>query len=157
MNVKAQSIDNKVTCMEKSRAVSPPEQRRRKRVAVHLGRNSTLSWLATVSSQKAAMARLTALLFLPVLIESAFSISFFLPVNTRKCLREEIHKDVLVTGDYEISEQPNTKTNLKVSAELRIANVNATSVYSITTKYYFCFSALVEYHQDLKMPFFVRF
>lgn len=95
------------------------------------------------------MARLTALLFLPVLIESAFSISFFLPVNTRKCLREEIHKDVLVTGDYEISEQPNAKTNLKVSAELRIANGNATSVYSITTKYYFCFSYLVEYHQDL--------
>lgn len=63
------------------------------------------------------MARLTALLFLPVLIQSAFSISFFLPVNTRKCLREEIHKDVLVTGEYEISEQANTKTNLKVSVE----------------------------------------
>uniref|UniRef100_H3BVV1 Transmembrane p24 trafficking protein 10 n=1 Tax=Tetraodon nigroviridis TaxID=99883 RepID=H3BVV1_TETNG len=54
------------------------------------------------------MARLTALLFLPVLIHSALSISFFLPVNTRKCLREEIHKDVLVTGDYEMSEQANT-------------------------------------------------
>ena len=61
------------------------------------------------------MARLAALLLLPVLIESVFSISFFLPVNSRKCLREEIHKDVLVTGEYEIGEQPNTKTNLKVS------------------------------------------
>ena len=50
-------------------------------------------------------------------MESVFSISFFLPVNSRKCLREEIHKDVLVTGEYEIGEQPNTKTNLKVSAE----------------------------------------
>lgn len=65
------------------------------------------------------MARLAALLLLPVLIESVFSISFFLPVNSRKCLREEIHKDVLVTGEYEISEQANTKTNLKVSAGRR--------------------------------------
>uniref|UniRef100_A0AAQ4RPB9 GOLD domain-containing protein n=1 Tax=Gasterosteus aculeatus aculeatus TaxID=481459 RepID=A0AAQ4RPB9_GASAC len=61
------------------------------------------------------MARLAALLLLPVLIESVFSISFFLPVNSRKCLREEIHKDVLVTGEYEISEQANTKTNLKIT------------------------------------------
>lgn len=69
------------------------------------------------------MARLTALLLLPVLIESVFSISFFLPVNSRKCLREEIHKDVLVTGEYEISEQANTKTNLKVSTDLRLADI----------------------------------
>lgn len=61
------------------------------------------------------MARFAVLLLLPVLLESVSSISFFLPVNTRKCLREEIHKDVLVTGEYEISEQANTKTNLKVS------------------------------------------
>lgn len=79
------------------------------------------------------MARLTALLFLPVLIQSALSISFFLPVNTRKCLREEIHKDVLVTGEYEISEQANTKTNLKVSTYLRIANVSATIYSNILT------------------------
>lgn len=84
--------------------------------------HSALSWLAgtvwLVGRLMVAMARLTALLLLPVLIESVFSISFFLPVNSRKCLREEIHKDVLVTGEYEISEQPNTKTNLKVSADL---------------------------------------
>lgn len=67
----------------------------------------------------AAMNRLGALLILPVLLESVVSISFFLPVNTRKCLREEIHKDVLVTGEYEISEQQSTKTNLKVSVTLR--------------------------------------
>ncbi|CAB1339774.1 unnamed protein product [Coregonus sp. 'balchen'] len=62
------------------------------------------------------MARFAALLLLPVLIESVLSISFFLPVNSRKCLREEIHKDVLVTGEYEISEQSNIKTNLKEDA-----------------------------------------
>lgn len=64
------------------------------------------------------MARLTALLLLPVLFEAVFSISFYLPVNSRKCLREEIHKDVLVTGEYEIAEQANTKTNLKVRTDL---------------------------------------
>uniref|UniRef100_A0A8C4T667 Transmembrane p24 trafficking protein 10 n=1 Tax=Erpetoichthys calabaricus TaxID=27687 RepID=A0A8C4T667_ERPCA len=62
-----------------------------------------------------AMSRLSVLLLGPFLIGSALSISFNLPVNSRKCLREEIHKDVLVTGEYEITEQPNTKTNLKIT------------------------------------------
>ncbi|XP_077366750.1 transmembrane emp24 domain-containing protein 10 [Festucalex cinctus] len=63
------------------------------------------------------MARFAALLLLPVLIESASAISFNLPVNSRKCLREEIHKDVLVTGEYVITESANsnTKTNLKIT------------------------------------------
>lgn len=87
--------------------------------------NSVLSWWAGKGwLVVVAMARIAALLLLPVLIESVFSISFFLPVNSRKCLREEIHKDVLVTGEYEISEQANTKTNLKVSAGLRLASAN---------------------------------
>lgn len=80
--------------------------------------------LVRVGCLLVAMARLAALLLVPVLFESVFSISFFLPVNTRKCLREEIHKDVLVTGEYEISEQSNTKTNLKVSRDLRRADVS---------------------------------
>lgn len=95
------------------------------------------------------MARLTALLFLPVLIQSAFSISFFLPVNTRKCLREEIHKDVLVTGEYEISEQANTKTNLKVSIELRIANVSSPSLYNKLNTIS-AFPSLINVIRDLK-------
>lgn len=65
-------------------------------------------------SERLNMARLGVLVLLPLLVQHALSISFFLPVRTRKCLKEEIHKDVLVTGEYEISEQPNTKTNLKV-------------------------------------------
>uniref|UniRef100_A0A8C7Y3H6 Uncharacterized protein n=1 Tax=Oryzias sinensis TaxID=183150 RepID=A0A8C7Y3H6_9TELE len=75
------------------------------------------------------MARVTALLLLlPVLLESVYSISFFLPVNSRKCLREEIHKDVLVTGEYELTEQPNTKTHLKVNSDLRGGRPNAVSI-----------------------------
>uniref|UniRef100_A0A6Q2X372 GOLD domain-containing protein n=1 Tax=Esox lucius TaxID=8010 RepID=A0A6Q2X372_ESOLU len=62
------------------------------------------------------MSRFCALLILfPVLFDLTFSITFYLPVNLRKCLREEIHKDVLVTGEYEVSEQPNAKTNLKIT------------------------------------------
>ncbi|XP_072406997.1 transmembrane emp24 domain-containing protein 10 [Chiloscyllium punctatum] len=49
------------------------------------------------------------------LVPRAHSISFQLPANSRKCLREEIHKDVLVTGEYELSEQPGGRTDLKVT------------------------------------------
>merc|ERR1719376_327094 len=42
---------------------------------------------------------------------------FNLPYNTEKCLREEIHKDVLVKGDYEIKGGPQgaIKVNMKVT------------------------------------------
>ncbi|XP_038823358.1 transmembrane emp24 domain-containing protein 10-like [Salvelinus namaycush] len=61
------------------------------------------------------MSRFFLLLTFTVLFDLTFSITFYLPVNLRKCLREEIHKDVLVTGEYEVSEQPNAKTNLKIT------------------------------------------
>ncbi|CAB1335189.1 unnamed protein product [Coregonus sp. 'balchen'] len=61
------------------------------------------------------MSRLCVLLIFPVLFDLTFTITFYLPVNLIKCLREEIHKDVLVTGEYEVSEQPNAKTNLKIT------------------------------------------
>jgi len=42
---------------------------------------------------------------------------FNLPYNTEKCLREEIHKDVLVKGEYEIKGGPQgaIKVNMKVT------------------------------------------
>lgn len=40
---------------------------------------------------------------------------FHLPVNQRKCLKEEIHKDVLVTGEYEMSDGPGQRASLKVT------------------------------------------
>ncbi|MBN3294904.1 TMEDA protein, partial [Amia calva] len=77
------------------------------------------------------MSRFFALLLLPTLFGSALSISFYLPVNSRKCLREEIHKDVLVTGEYEVSEQPNTKTNLKnYQSSLQIIDSSGHILYS---------------------------
>ncbi|XP_030069998.1 transmembrane emp24 domain-containing protein 10 [Microcaecilia unicolor] len=46
---------------------------------------------------------------------SALAISFHLPANGRKCLREEIHKNVLVTGEYELSERPSGRSHLRVT------------------------------------------
>lgn len=35
--------------------------------------------------------------------------------DQKKCLKEEIHKDVLVTGEYELSDAPSQKTHLTVT------------------------------------------
>ena len=42
------------------------------------------------------------------------SLSFNLPPGQEKCLREEVHKDVLVTGEYRLSDAPHQKTHLTV-------------------------------------------
>ena len=47
-------------------------------------------------------------------IANVHGLMFQIGANQRKCLKEEIHKDVLVTGDYEISDMPGQKANLKV-------------------------------------------
>lgn len=78
---------------------------------------------------------LSALLFLFLLgPSSVLGISFHLPVNSRKCLREEIHKDLLVTGAYEITDQSGgaggLRTHLKVrprAARWRVARGQASS------------------------------
>ena len=40
---------------------------------------------------------------------------FELPINTEKCLREEIHKDVLVKGDFDVTVIDRVKTDLKIT------------------------------------------
>lgn len=52
--------------------------------------------------------------FLVICSSTVNSLMFMLSPNQRKCLREEIHKDVLVTGDYELSEAPGQVASLKV-------------------------------------------
>ena len=47
------------------------------------------------------------------LFNSVDALSFTLSAGTKKCLREEVHKDVLVTGEYRLSEAP-IKTHLTV-------------------------------------------
>ena len=42
------------------------------------------------------------------------AIQFILPGGEKRCLSEEIHKDVLVTGDYAVSEVPMHKISINV-------------------------------------------
>jgi hypothetical protein len=49
------------------------------------------------------------------LISTVQSIMFYLPANVKKCLKEEIHKDVLVKGEYELSAVAGHETRLDVT------------------------------------------
>ena len=60
------------------------------------------------------IAHYLCLLFCICLV-SIDALRFQLPPNHKKCLKEEIHKDVLVTGEFELSEAPGQKTTLHVS------------------------------------------
>ncbi len=42
------------------------------------------------------------------------SLRFHLPPNTKRCLKEEMRKDVLVTGQYDLSDAPGQRTDLSV-------------------------------------------
>lgn len=42
------------------------------------------------------------------------ALMFHLSPNSKKCLKEEIHKDVLVAGEYELSESPGQKFSIAV-------------------------------------------
>lgn len=42
------------------------------------------------------------------------ALMFHLVPNGKKCLKAEIHKDVLVTGEYSLSDSPGHKTSLIV-------------------------------------------
>ncbi len=45
---------------------------------------------------------------------SSTSISFNLPSDVRKCVQEEVHKDVLVVGEFKLSDVQGQLTSLKV-------------------------------------------
>ncbi len=57
---------------------------------------------------------LTFGLVLALFVPSGTGLMFQLNPNSQKCLREEVHKDVLVSGDYEISEVPGQVVDLHV-------------------------------------------
>ncbi|XP_071544772.1 transmembrane emp24 domain-containing protein bai [Panulirus ornatus] len=50
-----------------------------------------------------------------VLVAAADGVMFHLQPNTQKCLREEIHKDVLVSGEYEVQESPGQRVDIQVT------------------------------------------
>lgn len=52
---------------------------------------------------------------LSLVLTQVAAIQFHLSPNQKKCLREEIHKNVTVIGEYELSHAPGQKTKLHVS------------------------------------------
>ncbi|XP_024881429.1 transmembrane emp24 domain-containing protein bai isoform X1 [Temnothorax curvispinosus] len=46
-----------------------------------------------------------------LLVAQVRGIMFYLEPNSHKCLKEEVHANVLVTGEYEVSEAMGQKTN----------------------------------------------
>ncbi|XP_068436851.1 transmembrane emp24 domain-containing protein 10-like [Clinocottus analis] len=75
------------------------------------------------------MSPLGVFLLLAVPLDPVLSITFYLPVNSMKCLRENIRTDVLVSGEYEVSQHPTTLTTLKItdfSSEMLYIKKNAT-------------------------------
>jgi p24 family protein delta-1 len=48
------------------------------------------------------------------LLSSTHSLIFYLQPNVKKCLKEEIHKDILVKGEYELTEIVSHHTKLEV-------------------------------------------
>lgn len=49
------------------------------------------------------------------LATGSHAISFRLEPEIRKCIKEEVHKDVLVVGEYRLSEVEGQQTDLVVS------------------------------------------
>ncbi|XP_078516589.1 transmembrane emp24 domain-containing protein 10-like [Lissotriton helveticus] len=56
-----------------------------------------------------------AILLLPVLLPFCTGISFNLAPHGRRCLKDEIHRGLLVTGQYQAQEQEGVRTDLKVT------------------------------------------
>jgi len=57
----------------------------------------------------------TTLILLPFLATFCQGVMFHLQPSTNKCLREEIHKDVLVAGEFSAQEAPGQKVSIQVT------------------------------------------
>lgn len=56
----------------------------------------------------------TVAILLLAFLELVSSISFEITPDVRKCVREEVHKDVLVVGEYQLSEVAGQRTDIMV-------------------------------------------
>ncbi|XP_069501121.1 transmembrane emp24 domain-containing protein 10-like [Ambystoma mexicanum] len=56
-----------------------------------------------------------SVLLLPLLLPLCAGLSFYLPPHGRKCLKDQIHRFLLVTGEYQVQEQNGGKTDLTVT------------------------------------------
>jgi hypothetical protein len=57
----------------------------------------------------------SVLLIALILVNDANSLRFFLSPNVKKCLKEEIHKNVVVTGEYEFGDTPGQRASIHVT------------------------------------------
>lgn len=71
-------------------------------------------------------------LFLLVWLGLARSISFNIVPDVKKCLREEVHKDVLVVGEYKLSDMAGQRTDITV----RVATLHWTFYASGWVRYH---------------------
>ena len=67
------------------------------------------------------------LVFLSVTISSVQSISFNLVPEVKKCIKEEVHKDVLVVGEYTLADVQGQTTNIMV---LYLSTISLNSKWS---------------------------
>ncbi|KHN82857.1 Transmembrane emp24 domain-containing protein 10 [Toxocara canis] len=49
------------------------------------------------------------------ILEYSSALRFYVPANGKKCLKEEIHKNVVVTGEYELSEGTGYTSSVRVT------------------------------------------
>jgi len=54
------------------------------------------------------------LFLLFALVPDVFGITFYLPPDATKCIREEVHKDVLVVGEFNLNDAPYLRTDIVV-------------------------------------------
>lgn len=52
--------------------------------------------------------------FLAVFVSVSESIMFHLPPGSQKCLREELRQNVLISGEYDVSEAPGQRVDYVV-------------------------------------------
>lgn len=70
-----------------------------------------------------------------LLVGTGQSIRFKLLSDSRKCIKDEVHKDVLVLGQYELSAAPLQKTDILVSDLVRRLGATGTDSNSPPSKY----------------------
>ena len=63
-----------------------------------------------------------SLLLLLFVVPEGLGITFYLPADSTKCIREEVHKDVLVVGEYQLSDAAFMRTDILVSIKCIATN-----------------------------------
>ncbi|XP_065919816.1 transmembrane emp24 domain-containing protein 10-like [Dysidea avara] len=101
-----------------------------------------------------------SLLFLLfAVIPDVFGITFYLSADTTKCIREEVHKDVLVVGEYNLNDAPYLRTDIMVTDSQRHTLYKKESVskgkFAFTTEDYeifeVCFTSYSQGHAGTDM------